>query len=113
MLPKNKRLNLGKKEGYSIFSSSLSKSFKTTHFKIFYRKAKVFKTAVIIPKKNVQKAVLRNKLKRKIYGIIEENEDVDIKVSLVLFLRRKDSNLEELNQEIRRIFKKINEKSNF
>ena len=70
MLPKHLKLDLRSEKNF--FSSC--KKNHSQYFSFFYRKneGKGLRVVVIIPKKTVRLATERNKVKRKIYSIINE-----------------------------------------
>ncbi|MBD3250834.1 MAG: hypothetical protein GF381_04695 [Candidatus Pacebacteria bacterium] len=70
MLSKQNRLNLALEESRTIFHNS--KKLHSPDFICFYRPARRFKAAVVIPKKFTKLAVKRNQVKRKVYQQIKE-----------------------------------------
>lgn len=70
MLPKKERLNLKKDCNKKIFKA---RNTTNSHFRVHFRKGGSFKAAAVVPVKQVNKAALRNQIKRKIYAVIEQH----------------------------------------
>lgn len=111
MLSKKQRLNLGKEQGFSVFYSKSTLKFSTEHFRVFSKKAENFKAAVVIPKKMVSQAVARNRLKRKIYESLRVSKLFNMRIEIVLILKKREVEEQDVDEEISKIYKKINEKN--
>ena len=107
MLAKRNRLNLRKCEDF------FNKSRKKTglFFRFYYLNDTLKKTkrfAVIIPKKVVNKATQRNKLKRIIYQLINKSIKLEQDCGLVgVFVLIKDCSKNDRKQQFRREINKI------
>ena len=98
MLPKKKRLNLRIKSNKEIFSTPC---FYTKNFKFYYRLAKEFKAAVVVPIKVERKAVRRNRLRRQVYQVIELNDIVQQPIEILIMASHKELNdFNQIDQEI-------------
>lgn len=72
MLKKSKRLNLSNPKNRDIFKAP---SLRWGKLRAFYRKSPedFFKAAVVVSKKRVPSAALRNKVRRAIYEVIQNS----------------------------------------
>ena len=121
MLKKSNRLNLSIPQNLAILEKGQSKFLSSDFFQSFSRdNEEQLKITVVIPKKTVPKAVLRNFYRRQIYLIVEEiiskkNEDfLKIKKDLVLILKKKaelsqekKENLDNFRKDIQSLINKI------
>ncbi len=109
MLPKKQKLNLGKSNNRSIFSSS--EKFKTAHFLFFFRSGASFKASVVIPKRKVSLAAKRNRLKRRIYSILDDHQIRNRKIQLVVLLTKAIKPEAKISKEITQALDLINERN--
>ncbi len=107
MLSKEQRLNLGKTKNRNIFSSS--NKLKINRFLIFYRPGKTFKASAVVPKKKINLAVDRNRIKRKIYSILEKHQIRKNKIEIVILLTNSVSPEAKIANEIIKALDQINE----
>jgi ribonuclease P protein component len=107
MLPKKQRLNLEKTKNRDIFSSS--NKFKTNRFLVFYRSGKTFKASAVVPKKKIPLAVDRNRIKRKIYAILEKHQIRKNKIEIVILLTASISSEAKIANKIIKALDQINE----
>ena len=121
MLKKSNRLNLSNPQNLSILEKGQSKFISSDFFQSFSRENEDrLRITVVIPKKAVPKAVLRNFYRRQIYLMIEENlsnkkaDFLKIKKDLVIILKKKSSisqekkeNLVNFKKDIQSLINKI------
>lgn len=99
MLPKSKKLNLSLEENKNVLRT---KPVISEHFFIYRSKKETvgFAAAVVIPKKTLQKATARNRVKRHLYQVVAALES-RIKTTRVVILMKKSPiklNRDTLNQ---------------
>lgn len=100
MLSKQKKLNLSHSEARNFF---FFKQKKKGTIKVFYRHNDIkssSKIAVVIPKKIIQKATQRNKIKRFIFRSIENHPILAEPIDLVIKLEKSNNNPEEIDLNI-------------
>lgn len=121
MLKKSNRLNLSNPQNLAILEKGQSKFLSSDFFQIFSRENEDYlRITVVIPKKAVPKAVLRNFYRRQIYLIIEEmlsnkNDNfLQIKKDSVIILKKKvklsqdkKENLDNFRKDIQILINKI------
>jgi len=106
MLAKSQKLNLGKGENRRIFSGN---KIKTESLTIYFQKAKEnhSRFLVIVPKKIINKAVDRNRIKRQLYSLIrsflKDLEGLDA----VVYVDKKDRGCENYTQSLLEALKKL------
>ena len=121
MLKKSNRLNLSIPQNLAILEKGQSKFLSSIFFQSFSRENEDhLRITVVIPKKAVPEAVLRNFYRRQIYLMIEEilsnkNDNfLQIKKDLVIILKKKvklsqdkKENLDNFRKDIQILINKI------
>ncbi len=85
MLKKSQRLNLSDPKNRGIFRAQ---NLTQGNLRAFYRKSQgeSFKAAVVVPKKRVPTAALRNEVRRALYDTIQESSLTSLPIEvLILF----------------------------
>ncbi len=72
MLPKKERLS---REEFNRFFS-VGKRFSAPSLQVVYTPHETFHASVVVPKKVSKRAVLRNKIRRRIYDIVSRHKSV-------------------------------------
>jgi ribonuclease P protein component len=100
MLPKKNRLNLKKQENRKLFRKKIAESGSIKYFADI-ADDNSFKAAVVVSIKACNKAAHRNKLRRKIYQIIEQHAVRNLPIELILLVYKKvEFSEEKLEQDI-------------
>ncbi|WGH24684.1 MAG: ribonuclease P protein component [Candidatus Shikimatogenerans bostrichidophilus] len=104
-------MNLNKKEIKLLFKFGKFYYYNNI-FKLFFLRNTINKVSIIIPKKKIKKAVLRNKIKRRILHSLNIN-NFFIKINptfliIFLYINKNILNFNILNYNIKNIIYKIN-----
>jgi ribonuclease P protein component len=100
MLPKKNRLNLKEQQNRELFRKKITESDSIKYFADIANDNS-FKVAVVVPTKVYNKAFLRNKLRRKIYQIIEKHLIKNLSIELILLVYKQlELSEEKLEQDI-------------
>ena len=107
MLPKKKRLNT------AIFEKVINTG-KTLYSELFIVKfikdKSLLRFAVSVPKKIAETAVLRNKIRRRIYSAISSFEELSMVNMKILFIAKSkiiNMNIRDIKSDIKEIFVKL------
>lgn len=100
MLPKKNRLNLKEQQNRELFRKKITESDSIKYFADIANDNS-FKVVVVVPTKVYNKAFLRNKLRRKIYQIIEKHLIKNLSIELILLVYKQlELSEEKLEQDI-------------
>lgn len=104
----NKDKIIKKSQDYSEIISN-GKKLKNKYFSLYYKESKNTLFGITVPKK-VGKAVIRNKLKRRVKNIISKNEKyVQPNYNYVIIIKEpsQELNYEELTNKLLELIKKV------
>lgn len=104
----NKEKIIKKSQDYSEIIST-GKKYKNKYFSLYYKESKITLFGITVPKK-VGKAVLRNKLKRRVKNIISKNEKyIQPNYNYVIIIKEPSQELsyEELTTKLLELIKKV------
>ncbi|MEN8253714.1 MAG: ribonuclease P protein component, partial [Patescibacteria group bacterium] len=79
----------------SDFFKKSQKHFSHLFFSYVQKKHKTNQVLVIVPKKNIQKAVWRNQVKRRIYNLLKVEKNFMKGIHLALILRKDIKNISD------------------
>lgn len=97
MLPKKNRLNLKKQNNRNLFRKKIIESESIKYFADNSKNSN-FKSAVVVSKKAYNKAFQRNKLRRKLYQIIQTHPVKKLPINLVLLVYKKSEHEQDLEE---------------
>lgn len=106
MLSKNQRLNLKTSQNQQIFKGNRIESF---HLTVYYRKSNQEKSmfSVVVPKKIINKATERTRIKRRLYEILKEYIESLKGVEAVVFVKKKPENDQKYDLETKELMDKL------
>ncbi len=106
MLSKDQRLNLKTAQNQQIFKGNRINSL---HLTVYYRKSTQKEPVflVVIPKKIINKATQRNKIKRRLYEVLKECAERLKRVEVVVFVKKEADNYLEYDLETKEIISKL------
>ena len=100
MLPKQSKFNL--RNDKNFFSDCKKKHFQYLSFFYKTNEGSGLRVSVIIPKKNIKLATLRNQIKRKIYSYIEKNTSKLMSKNLDLVIVLNKKNIEITDSDLKK-----------